>query len=124
MRKQIAIGFVALTLATTVYFVFPPASNAQAPKTETLEQKVVRLENEVRELRREVARLKIKRSENVIRIPAARPLFNGQKPQPGTPFVFNGETYYLVPLNENRNGANTRTATASPTVTLLASPSK
>ncbi|MBC7805779.1 MAG: hypothetical protein H7145_06475 [Akkermansiaceae bacterium] len=104
MKKQIAIVFIAACLTSVAYFNFPTASNAQTPTNESLQQKVIRLEKEVRELRKEVARLK--RPSNVITIPANPPRFGRTESFPGTPFLFNGQTYYQVPLDENRNSAD------------------
>ncbi|MBC8134714.1 MAG: hypothetical protein H8F28_02370 [Fibrella sp.] len=125
MNKKIVIGFAALSLATFAYFNFSTASVAQPPAAkESLEEKVVRLEKEVSELRKEVARLK--NVPQVTTIPAIRyqDLQNLQvgraEPLPGTPFTFNGQTYYQMLLNEkldNTDGTvNARITATNPLV--------
>lgn len=121
MKKQIVVGCATLGLAVLTYVAIPLTSNAQAPAKESLEQKVVRLENEVSELKKEIAALKRARSVMTLSpnysqsLPA---LVNPAKPLPGTPFGFNGQTYYKMPLNEKGNSAiqvqNTPITTANP----------
>lgn len=99
MNKKIAIVFAALGFAAVAYGALSTASNAQSPAKESMEQKVVRLEKEVSDLRKEVVRLKS--SAHVFTFSDVNPQIGRAAPQPGTPFGFNGQTYYYVPLNEN-----------------------
>lgn len=127
MKKQMVVRVAAFGLVTAAYLSLPAASVAQAPKTlapkaETLEQKVIRLEKEVRELREDVARLKSQRptvtlTPNYLQQPPSQ-LAPSQRPD-GTPFNFNGKTYYRMELHGN-GGANGTNAIsiARPTATI------
>jgi hypothetical protein len=122
MKKHILIGLNIAALTTVGYFSFTSVSSAQAPKGESIEQKVVRLEKEVTELRKEIAALKQYRSVGTW-TPNYLPGQPAQK-LPGTPYSFNGQTYYLMPLNSNGARANGAAKTPSTAITLLAQPAK
>lgn len=122
MKKQTLIGLNIAVLAVVGCSSLALVSNAQAPKEESMEQKVVRLEKEVTRLREEIAALRQVRS-----VGTWTPNYpKGQTSQkrPGKPLSFNGQTYYLMPLGRTGNTAVSTTKLPPSAVTRLAQPRK
>lgn len=107
MKKQIVASFAIVGMVVAGASVLSPlatVAKAQAPVQETSDQKIARLEKEVRALRAQVAQLKRGTPIYTLTTPSLQtvPL---ARVTPGVPFEFNGQTYYRMPLTKESTSA-------------------
>jgi hypothetical protein len=115
MKKQIFVGFIVLTVITigTALFLYqrpvPKADHNQAEwnelnaKVERLERTTAALQKELAELQKPLPILMLAQTGSIV-VPMA-PNTGGpdnQLPAGSRPFVFNGITYYDIPLAQAR----------------------
>jgi hypothetical protein len=108
VNRIVSWAAVGLFVALVPLGIVVNASRAQdtpAMQSETLEQKVARLDKEVAELKSLVRELQ-QRSPNLYVIPQSnRGALTSGLPRGAKPFTFNDRTYYIVPLNEESKPA-------------------
>ncbi len=97
MKKKIVTGLALVGIVVFGSYNVSSIAKAQSPTNETSEQKIARLEKEVRQLREQIAQMK--RATPIYTMPVTllqnRP---SVRATPGVPFEFNGQTYYRMPL--------------------------